>query len=208
MEIIFFIAILIFSVVIHEVSHGVVAYMLGDPTAKYQGRLTLNPIPHIDPFGSIILPLLLSIPVLFGATPIIFGWAKPVPYNPYNLKNQKWGPAIVGAAGPLSNVFVAIIFGQLIRFSDSLSFLPAPFFAIAGSIALINLFLAIFNLIPMPPLDGSKLLFALLPPRAYKVQEFLERYAFPMLFLFIVFFSGILFPIASFMFYLITGASF
>ncbi|MBI2640037.1 MAG: site-2 protease family protein, partial [Candidatus Sungbacteria bacterium] len=98
----FFIIVLIFSVMVHEISHGFAALFLGDKTAKYAGRLTLNPIPHIDLFGSIILPLML----FFFQSPILFGWAKPVPYNPYNLRNQKWGPALVGAAGPGSNILI------------------------------------------------------------------------------------------------------
>src|SRR3990167_1637702 len=112
----FYIAILIVSVVIHEVSHGAVANMLGDPTAKIMGRLTLNPIPHIDPLGSVIVPLLLMTPALFGGPAVLFGWAKPVPYNPHNLSNQKWGPAIVGVAGPFANFTLAIIFGLALRF--------------------------------------------------------------------------------------------
>src|SRR3990167_7689780 len=100
---IFQVAILVMSVVIHEVSHGFMAYALGDSTAKYAGRLTLNPIPHIDPFGSIILPFMLSL--LPGG--VVFGWAKPVAYNPYNLRAQKWGPGLVAAGGPLSNILVA-----------------------------------------------------------------------------------------------------
>src|SRR5574343_1207888 len=104
--------ILLFSVIIHELAHGYVAYSLGDPTAKYEGRLTMNPLKHLDPFGSVILPLLL----ILSQSSFIIGWAKPVPYNPYNLKNQKWGDAIVALAGPLSNICVALFFGLLIRF--------------------------------------------------------------------------------------------
>lgn len=164
---IFYLIVLLFSVVIHEVSHGAIAYALGDSTAKHAGRLTLNPIPHIDPFGSIILPLILAIPAFFGAPTMIFGWARPVPYNPYNLKNQKWGPALVGAAGPGANIFLAISFGLAIRFLPAFSgFSPEFIQTFAGTFAVIvflNLGLAIFNLIPVPPLDGSKLLFAVLP---------------------------------------------
>src|SRR5260221_10394776 len=112
---IFELVVLIFSVIIHEVSHGYVAETLGDSTARDAGRLTLNPIKHIDPFGSIILPALLAIPLLFGAPTIIFGWAKPVPYNPMNLKNPKSGAGKIAAAGPLSNFILAIIFGLIIR---------------------------------------------------------------------------------------------
>src|SRR4030042_4322835 len=107
MNFVIILPILIMSAVVHEVSHGLAAFWLGDPTAKYAGRLTLNPIKHLDPFGSFLLPLLL---IVFRS-PIIFVSAKPVPYNPYNLRDQKYGPAIVGAAGPLSNIFVALAFG-------------------------------------------------------------------------------------------------
>ena len=106
------IAILLMSVVIHEVSHGAMANYLGDPTAKYAGRLTLNPIKHLDPFGSILIPLFL----LIVQSPFLFGWAKPVPYNPYNLRNKKWGSAMVAAAGPGSNLIIALIFGLALRF--------------------------------------------------------------------------------------------
>src|SRR3989344_4347985 len=119
-QVIFFVYLLIvllFSVILHEVSHGFSAKLQGDNTAEAAGRLTLNPLPHLDPFGSIILPLLLAIPAFLGAPAVIIGWAKPVPFNPANLKNKKWGPALVALAGPLVNIFLAIIFGILIRFS-------------------------------------------------------------------------------------------
>jgi Zn-dependent protease len=111
LDFIFSIIILIFSVVVHEVSHGFTAYKLGDNTAKYQGRLTLNPLKHLEWFGSFILPI-----ITYVSGGFILGWAKPVPYNPYNLSNQKWGEALVALAGPLSNIFIAIIFGILVRF--------------------------------------------------------------------------------------------
>ena len=169
LDFIFQIAILIFSVVVHEVSHGAVAYALGDSTAKDEGRLTLNPIKHIDPFGSIVLPML---SYLGGG--FIFGWAKPVPYNPYYLKDQKYGPAMVGVAGPLSNILIALFFGFLVRFSGPTG-LPPQFVQISASIAALNLVLAIFNLVPIPPLDGSKLLFALLPESAQRLQTFFDK---------------------------------
>lgn len=207
-QLVFQIGILIFSVVLHEVSHGYAALALGDKTAHYAGRLTLNPIKHIDPMGSIILPLLFS---LLGGP--IFGWAKPVPYNPYNLKNQKWGPALVGIAGPAANVAIALFFGILIRTLPLFSFGSADLFifhflGIARIIVLLNLVLALFNLIPIPPLDGSKVLFALLPYRWHGVQSFLERYGFFMLILFIFSFSQWLVPVVVFFFRLLTGASF
>ena len=203
MEIIFLIAILVVSVIIHEVSHGYVAYMLGDPTAKLAGRLTLNPISHIDPLGSIIVPTLMAL--MPGG--IIFGWAKPVPYNPYNLKNQRWGTALVGAAGALSNLFIALIFGTLIRYADVLS-LSGPFLQISGMIVILNIVLAVFNLIPIPPLDGSKVLFSLLPIKFHYIQEFLERYWLFLIFFLIFFASNIVFPIVNFLFKVITGVSF
>ncbi|PIS13665.1 MAG: site-2 protease family protein [Candidatus Tagabacteria bacterium CG09_land_8_20_14_0_10_41_14] len=202
-DFIFAIAVLIMSVVFHEVSHGYSAYLLGDPTAKYAGRLTLNPIKHLDFVGSLIVP---AITYLLGG--FIIGWAKPVPYNPYNLKNQKWGPAIVGASGPLANFFLVAVFGLLIRFSSFLSFLPPAFWQIAILIAFINLILGVFNLIPIPPLDGSKLLFALLPYQWRHVQDFLERYGFFILIFFIIFFLRLLLPAVLSLFKLITGVAF
>jgi len=205
LQFIFQIAILIFSVIIHEVSHGAVAYALGDSTAKDEGRLTLNPVSHLDPFGSILLPV---ITYLVGG--FIFGWAKPVPYNPYNLKKPRWlgkisPDALVGAAGPLSNIFLAVVFGFFIRFGGSYSFFPPAFFQIASFIVFLNLVLAIFNLVPIPPLDGSKVLFALLPGKAYEIQRFMERYGIILLLAFIFLLSGIIIPIADFFFRAITG---
>lgn len=149
---------LIFSVVIHEMAHGYAANWLGDPTARLQGRLSANPLVHIDPLMSVILPGLL---VLTGS-PILFGAAKPVPYNPYNFTNQKWGEAIVAAAGPAANVFIALVFAVLIRLSDMLQ-LSDTFIQLAISIIFLNIFLAFFNLVPIPPLDGSKILPKFLP---------------------------------------------
>jgi len=151
---IFLVIIIIFSAIIHEVMHGVAADQLGDPTARYAGRLTLNPIPHIDPFGSIILPLILA----FSGSPFFFAWAKPVPYNPYNLKPGRFSEAIVAGAGPASNAVIALIGGILIRtglFSGASD--------IIFLVVVVNVMLCIFNLIPVPPLDGSKVLEAFLP---------------------------------------------
>ncbi len=201
---IFQVGILIFSVVIHEVAHGFAALMLGDHTAEEEGRLTLNPVPHIDPFGSVILP---AMSYLFGG--IIVGWAKPVPYNPYRLRNRAWGPALVGTAGPAANIFIAAAFGVIVRFSpfaSDIGFL-GNLSAIAGMIALLNLTLAIFNLVPIPPLDGSKVLFAVLPSRWRGAQTFLERYGVILLILFIGFFSHLLLPVIAFAFRLLTGAT-
>lgn len=155
-DIIFLIAILVVSVVIHEVSHGFAANWLGDPTAKLQGRLTLNPISHIDPMGSVILPGILAL----SGSPLLFGWAKPVPYNPYNLqRGGRWAEAIVAGAGPAANVAIALVFGILVR----LNVFSTDMVSLAISIVFLNIFLAVFNLIPVPPLDGSKILGQLLP---------------------------------------------
>jgi Zn-dependent protease len=151
---VFLVAVIIFSAIIHEVMHGYAADKLGDPTARYAGRLTLNPIPHIDPIGSILLPLVL---VLSGS-PIFFGWAKPVPYNPYNLRPGRFSEAIVAGAGPASNAVIALLFGIVIRLA--LSPTLNDFFFL---IVVVNVMLCLFNLIPIPPLDGSKVLEALLP---------------------------------------------
>ncbi len=204
MEFIFAIAILMLSVILHEISHGYAAYLLGDPTAKYAGRLTLNPLRHLDIFGSIILP---AFTYLTGG--FILGWAKPVPFNPYNLKNQKWGPAIVGAAGPLANIFVVVIFGVFIRLGGQFALLPLSFFQIAALVVLVNLQLTVLNLVPIPPLDGSRLLSAFLPFRWQKIQYTLERYSFIFVLIFIFFIWPYIFlPIVSFLFKLITGLAF
>lgn len=166
---IFVVAIIMFSAVIHEVMHGVAADKLGDPTARYAGRLTLNPIKHLDPFGSVLLPVIL----VLTNSPILFGWAKPVPYNPYNLvRSPKWGEAIVAGAGPASNFAIALIASVFIRANFFSSELDSVLFLIVS----VNVMLGIFNLIPIPPLDGSKVLSALLPrglARAY--DEFRVR---------------------------------
>lgn len=158
MEIILPIVILILSIIAHEVAHGYAANSLGDPTARLAGRLTLNPIPHIDLMGSIILPALL----VFTHSPILFGWAKPVPYNPYNLKNQRWGETFVAVAGSATNILLAIIFGLIVRFGSEIGF-DATAISLAAKIAFVNLFLGLFNLIPFPPLDGFTALRASLP---------------------------------------------
>ncbi len=202
--IIFQFLILIFSVVIHEVSHGAVAYALGDPTAKNAGRLTLNPIPHVDFVGSILLP------IITGGR---FGWAKPVPYNPYNLRNQKWGPLMVGVAGPISNILIAVFFGLFMRFSAaSATIVNSPLFFISAMIVVLNLQLALFNLIPIPPLDGSKVFLAVIPYTWHDAANFLEQYGLFVLLILVFIFPGVLLniiiPIVAFLFHLITGALF
>lgn len=198
---IFYIAILIMSVVIHEISHGFMAERFGDKTARLAGRLTLNPLNHLDLFGSILLPAF-----LYFTTGFVFGWARPVPYNPNNLSNKKWGTFWVAIAGVLANLLVALIFGLLIRGSAYFGFvLPESFYFITSSIVLVNLALMIFNLVPIPPLDGSKVLFSLLPRSFGQMMFFLEKYSLFILVVFIVFFSDILYPILAYLFNILTG---
>ncbi|MDR3519701.1 MAG: site-2 protease family protein [Candidatus Pacebacteria bacterium] len=197
---IFYIAILIMSIVIHEVSHGFMAESFGDDTARDAGRLTLNPISHLDIFGSILLPAVL---VLTHA-PFLFGWAKPVPYNPNNLSNRKWGTIAVAAAGVCANFVIAIIFGIILRLTAPLNLQPG-FYTITSAIVIVNLALGIFNLVPIPPLDGSKILFSFFPDSiSLKIFRH-EQYSLLLLLVFIVFFSGYLYPILAFLFHLLTG---
>ncbi|MDP3997003.1 MAG: site-2 protease family protein [Candidatus Andersenbacteria bacterium] len=168
------------AVIFHEVSHGVAALRLGDPTAKLAGRLTLNPIAHIDLWGTIIIPVLLYI----SQIGIIFGWAKPVPVNYYNLRRGKWGPLIVALAGPMTNFLLLAIFGGLARIAPASTELPA----LLATIALINGILMLFNLIPVPPLDGSKVLYLFLEKRP-DVIAWMERYGLILL-LVVLFFGG------------------
>ena len=208
MDIALSLAILILSVIAHEVAHGYAADSLGDPTARLAGRLTLNPLPHIDLMGSLIIPALL----VFTHSPILFGWAKPVPYNPYNLKNRRWGEALVAGAGSATNILLAVIFGLIVRFGASFG-LGAAALSFAALIAFINLFLGLFNLIPFPPLDGFTALRAALP---WHLSSRLERFEGQIralgplsillfLFAFSLLFAGPFFNLVLWIFGLLTG---
>jgi len=199
---IFSLLVLLFSVIVHELAHGSVAYSLGDPTAKYENRLTLNPLRHIDFFGSILLPLMLFI-ITAGQGPI-FGWAKPVPINPYNFKDQKWGSLKVALAGPAVNLFIGLVFGLAIRFLHLP--LDLPFTQFLSIIVLYNFLLALFNLIPIPPLDGSWILLSLMPVQFAKVEQFLKQYGIFLL-LFLILFNGLwwLNALVGFLFQLVVG---
>ena len=179
------VVIILFSVILHEVMHGVMALRFGDRTAQLAGRLTLNPLPHIDPIGTVLLPLLLVI----TGSPVIFGWAKPVPVNPYNFRDLRKGEFFVSIAGVLANLGLAFLAAALFHltgpFSNSL-LRNALAFAVD-----INLILAVFNLLPIPPLDGSKILLSFLPPRYVRSYQQLERYGILiLLFLLLVPFGG------------------
>ncbi|MDB5194530.1 MAG: peptidase [Parcubacteria group bacterium] len=205
MDAVFQILILIMSVVIHEVSHGYAALFYGDHTAEYEGRLTLNPLKHLDPFGSVILPILLYFSSGGG---FVFGWAKPVPYNPHNLRPGRWPEAFVALAGPLSNLTIALIFGLVIRFSGASAYsLNSGFYFILSLIVFINLTLAIFNLVPLPPLDGSKILFAIFPDRLYRMRGTFERYGVILTLIFIFFVWQFVAPVAGMLFQVLTGVS-
>lgn len=182
----------IFSIIIHEISHGLMAEKLGDPTARLSKRLTLNPLPHIDPMMSIVFPLLL----IFSGSPIIFGSAKPVPIDPYNLRNPKKDMGLIGLAGPLSNLVLAIIFSLIARLT--LPFIKySMFFGILQYGAQINIMLAIFNLIPLPPLDGGRIAVALLPEKYADVLASLERFGI-LIILFLLLFPNSLFSLPNF----------
>lgn len=178
---IFYFIILIFSVILHELAHGYAAFSLGDLTAKYEGRLTFNPLKHLDPFGSVILPLLLYI----THVPVLIGWAKPVPINPYNFRDQKWGELKVALAGPATNFLIAVIFGLILRFA----LITGPIVEFFWMIIQLNLVLTFFNLVPIPPLDGSWILFNFFPEKLFKVKMFLQQYGIAIL-VFFLFFGG------------------
>jgi len=186
---IFTLIVLLFSLVIHEVSHGWAALALGDYTAKNEGRLSLNPLDHLDPIGSILVPLMLYVTTL-GRGPL-FGWAKPVPINPFNFRDQKWGVLKVALAGPLANFLVAVFFALLIRFLP----LSSNFVSLLSIIVIYNLLWGFFNLVPLPPLDGSQILFSLLPDTLWQVKDFLSRWGMMLLLLFIFFGFSLLTPL-------------
>lgn len=223
--VVFQIIVLVFSAIIHEYMHAWMADRLGDPTAKDLGRLTLNPIPHIDIFGSIILPFVL---VITGSG-FVIGWAKPVPFNPNNLRDKKYGSAKVALAGPMGNFITALFFGLIMRFFPISSLMKtgiivsfftgnysmlstlvsetylASIFLFFIIIVFINLLLMVFNLVPVPPLDGSKVIMPFLPYNWQIKYLSLERYGMFLVLAFVIFGFSIIIPIIYFLFRLIVG---
>lgn len=197
LTVIVLLAILIMSIVLHELSHGYTAELLGDPTPRLQGRLTINPLKHLELFGSVIVPIITSL----AGFP--FGWAKPVQWNPYNVKNKRVGELLISLAGPLANILIALVFGFVIR--SGVQGLPDSFIAISSYIVMINITLAVFNLIPIPPLDGSKILFSILPPRLSYVRTAFERYSLVLVVILLFVLWRFIEPIIPFIFKIFTG---
>jgi Zn-dependent protease len=183
------------ALVFHEVAHGVVADRLGDPTPRAMGRLTLNPIRHVDPFGTVVLPGLLILPYLFGrGVSPIFGYAKPMPINPGNLRSPETHTTVIAVAGPVTNLLLAVGGALVLRFVGPGTGAVSDFLQIW---VFLNVLLAVFNIMPIPPLDGSKVLARFLPPRAREVYRSWEPYG--ALFMLVIFFllPGVIFGLVN-----------
>jgi len=198
---IFYFVVLIFSIMVHEVAHGLIAEREGDPTARNLGRITLNPLKHIDWIGSVILPLILII----TNAGFVVGWAKPVPYNPANLRNGRTSEAKVAVAGVIVNISIAIFFGLVIRAALLFHFGNSALIDGSSIIVLLNIVLALFNSIPLAPLDGFRFLTAVLPARTIPTMRSIERFSLPLLLIFIVFGWTFVAPVAYGIFHFFTG---
>ena len=196
---VFQVIVLVLSAVAHEYMHGWMAYRLGDDTAKNAGRLTINPLAHLEWFGSFFLPLIMIV----SGLPFVFGWAKPVPYNPYNLRDKKWGDAKVAVAGPLANLVIALFFGLFLRVMPVVS---VTFSGLIGLIVYINLILMVFNLIPIPPLDGSKILACFLSPKAKEKYLGNERFGFILIIILVMLAGSLVTPLVDWLFRIIVGS--
>ncbi|MBX4191293.1 MAG: site-2 protease family protein [Candidatus Doudnabacteria bacterium] len=210
LSVVIFVAILLFSIILHEVAHGLMAEKLGDPTARFMGRLTLNPISHIDPVGSILVPLILLLPTIVSGTPpkFLFGWAKPVPVDYRNIRDVRKGLILISIVGPLTNFMLAAIAALVVRYMSNLS---DTGLVLLGQVILVNIVLSVFNMIPIPPLDGSKVLAGIL---GYINRDWmhtfleLERYGFILVIVMIMTgVSGmILRPAVEFMYKILLGS--
>jgi len=199
-QLLFFVLVIIPSAILHEWAHGLAADKLGDPTPRMAGRLTINPIPHIDPWGTLLLPFLLF---FLTSGNFMFAYAKPVPFNPLALRLRRYGAAIVGFAGPLANLIVAFGLGLFVRFMDISSF--TAFLAI---VVYANILLAVFNLVPIPPLDGHHVLYSFLPDKFYAFKVWLQKYGFIILIVFLLFLFDWLRPVMDWLFYFASGQRF
>lgn len=198
---IFYFLILIFSIIVHEVAHGIAAEREGDSTARMLGRITLNPLKHIDWFGSIILPAIL----ILSNAGFVVGWAKPVPYNPENLKRGNKSVAIVAISGIVVNLGLALFFGLGVRAAIASGVATSGIIEIASIIVLVNVVLALFNAIPLAPLDGFRFLSAVLPARFQHSMRFIEQYSLPLLLLFILLGWKVVAPLAFVIYSALTG---
>jgi Zn-dependent protease len=200
LPLLFYFIVIIPSAIIHEYAHGWMADQLGDPTAKLKGRLSLDPRVHIDPWGTLAMPLLLF---FVSGGRFLFAYAKPVPINPYNLDDQRWGSMWVALAGPASNFILAAVFGLLVQL------LPASLGLDTFLVIIVyaNVLLGVFNMVPIPPLDGSKVLFALLPDSYYELKQKMEQYKFIILIAFLFFGFQLIVPIISALTKLFTGGA-
>lgn len=195
LTVLYFVLTIVPALVLHEVAHGIVADRLGDPTPRAMGRLTLNPIRHVDPFGTVVLPGLLILPYLFGrGVGPIFGYAKPMPINPSNLRNPETQTTVIAIAGPVTNILLAVGGALVLRFVGRDTGAVSNFLQIW---VFLNVLLAVFNIMPIPPLDGSKVLARFLPPRAREVYRSWDAYG--ALFMLAIFFllPGLIFSLVN-----------
>lgn len=197
----FYFIVLIISIIVHEVAHGLAAEHEGDPTARMLGRITLNPMKHIDWIGSVILPLML----ILSQAGVVIGWAKPVPYNVDNLTRGKKSIALVSIAGIVANLGIAIIFGLGIRVLMLLGIANAAVVEIASIVVIVNIVLALFNATPLAPLDGFRFLSAVLPRKADETMAIIERYSMFLLIVFIFFGWKVIAPFAFTLYTVLTG---